>query len=221
MISELLAAEARARELFAECVRRSMIVPGKTERELSNDVFALANEMFGVDTYWHKRIVRAGRNTLLAYAANPPDHTLTEDDILYFDFGPVFDDWEADLGLTFVLGEDPKKHKLAADVATAWDEAAAHFREHPELTAAELYRFCGTLAQRMGWELGHIHCGHLVGKFPHERDEGDDDCHYIRADNDLPLRRTGVFGTPLQWILEIHFVDRAAGFGGFQESLLL
>jgi len=136
MISELLAAEARARELFAECVRRSMIVPGKTERELSNDVFALANEMFGVDTYWHKRIVRAGRNTLLAYAANPPDHTLTEDDILYFDFGPVFDDWEADLGLTFVLGEDPKKHKLAADVATAWDEAAAHFREHPELTAA-------------------------------------------------------------------------------------
>jgi Xaa-Pro dipeptidase len=221
MIAELIAAETRARELFAECIRRNLVVAGKTERELSNDVFALAAEMFGVKKYWHKRIVRAGPNTMLVYAANPPDHTLTSDDILYFDFGPIFDGWEADLGLTLVLGNDPHKHRLAADVASAWDAAVAHFRASPALTASELYAYCGELARRGGWELGHIHCGHLVGKFPHEDVEGDGDTEHLRADNHLPLRRLGGGGTPVQWILEIHFIDRAAGIGGFQEALLL
>jgi hypothetical protein len=43
---------------------------------------------------------------------------------------------------------------------------------------------------------------------------------YLRADNPEPRRRLGVNGEPLRWILEIHFVDRASGFGGFQEAPL-
>jgi hypothetical protein len=31
---------------------------------------------------------------------------------LFFDFGPIFEDWEADFGRTFVIGNDPIKHKL-------------------------------------------------------------------------------------------------------------
>ena len=65
-----------------------------------------------------------------------------------------------------------------------------------------------------------MHCGHLIGRFPHERIEGDDAARYLRADNPAPLRRDGKTG-PLRWILEMHFVDRAAGFGGFQEAMLL
>jgi Xaa-Pro dipeptidase len=30
-------------------------------------VYALAEEMFGISKYWHKRIVRAGKNTLAPY----------------------------------------------------------------------------------------------------------------------------------------------------------
>ena len=45
-----------------------------------------------------------------------------EDDILFLDLGPVFEDWEADFGRTFVIGSDPLKLKLRDDVATAFAE---------------------------------------------------------------------------------------------------
>ena len=96
-----------------------------------------------------------------------------------------------------------------------------YFREHPDCTAADLYHHVSGLARAGGWEFGHVHCGHLVGKFPHERDEPDDDENHLYGDNTTKLRRPGSNGEPLQWILEVHFVDRAAGFGGFQEALLL
>ena len=219
-VARLRDAEARAHQLFDECVRRDLIVAGKTERALSDDVRRLAHSMFGIRRFWHKRIVRAGRNTLLPYGENPPDLVIQADDILFFDFGPVFGEWEADVGRTFVLGNDPRKHALAADVARAWDEAAGYFRAHRELTAAGLYRHVTDLAQRSGWEFGHIHCGHLIGRFPHDAIEGDDDSRYLLGDNPARLRDRGLGGEPLRWILEIHFVDRAAGFGGFQEAML-
>ncbi|WP_431213706.1 hypothetical protein ACQ86N_01985 [Puia sp. P3] len=31
---------------------------------------------------------------------------------MFFDFGPIFEDWEADFGRTYVIGSDPTKHKL-------------------------------------------------------------------------------------------------------------
>ena len=81
--------------------------------------------MFGIKKYWHKRIVRSGKNTLLPYKENPPDLTIQEDDILFFDFGPVFDDWEADVGKTYVVGNNAKKLKLSKDVESAWHEGKA------------------------------------------------------------------------------------------------
>ena len=74
-----------------------------TEKELNEEVYALAEQMFGIRTYWHKRIVRSGPNTLYPYADNPPDRIITEDDIVFLDFGPVFERWEADFGRTYVL----------------------------------------------------------------------------------------------------------------------
>lgn len=218
--ASLIDAETRARTLFAEVKKRKLIVPGKTESRLSNEVMSLAKEMFGVKKYWHKRIVRSGVNTLLPYKANPSDLTLQDDDILFFDFGPVFADWEADLGETFVLGKNKRKTKLAADVAKAWDAGSAYFRKHRDITCAQLYKHVCALGKKAGWEFGHYHSGHLVGKFPHEKTEGDGDELYIRAENPRKMRELGVNGEPLRWILEIHFIDRDAGFGGFQEALL-
>ena len=62
-------------------------------------------QMYGISRYWHKRIVRAGRNTLAPYDENPPDLTVGEDDIVFLDLGPVFEEWEADFGRTFVVGQ--------------------------------------------------------------------------------------------------------------------
>ena len=96
--TELLQAQAKAVRLFEEIDARGLIRPGITEKTLNADIYALAKEMYGITTYWHKRIVRAGKNTLLPYAENPPDLMIETDDILFFDLGPVFEHWEADFG---------------------------------------------------------------------------------------------------------------------------
>ena len=100
-----------------------MIIPGKSEVQINTAIYNLAFELFGIEKYWHKRIVRAGTNTLKPYDDNPPDLILQEDDIVFLDFGPVFEDWEADFGRTYVIGNDPYKHKLKMDIEQAWHEA--------------------------------------------------------------------------------------------------
>jgi hypothetical protein len=43
---------------------------------------------------------------------------------------------------------------------------------------------------------------------------------HIAPGSDQPMRRTDRTGRQCHWILEIHLVDRARGFGGFYEQLL-
>src|SRR6201996_7064286 len=118
--AELLQAQTKAAQLSQEVEARGLIRPGITEGRLNAEVYTLAKELFGISTYWHKRIVRAGKNTMLPYAENPPDLTLGTDDILFLDLGPVFEDWEADFGRTFVIGNDPMKLKMKHDVGAAF-----------------------------------------------------------------------------------------------------
>src|ERR1700735_2293252 len=129
--SALLEAQTRAEALFHEVEARRLIRPGITEKGITNDIYALAQELYGITTYWHKRIVRAGKNTLLPYADNPPDLTIGEDDILFLDLGPVFEEWEADFGRTFVLGSDPLKRKMQHDVGEAFAEGKRYFNDNP------------------------------------------------------------------------------------------
>ena len=177
--ARLLAAEVRALELFAEVERRRLIAPGRRDREVSDAIRDLAHEMFGVDRFWHKRIVRSGEHTLRPYRDNPPDRVIEEDDIAFADFGPVFDGWEADLGRTFVLGADPVKHRLRDDLATIFAAGQRQFRERPEITGGQLFGYVGELAAARGWEIGATHTGHLIGDFPHERIDGDQVSFYI------------------------------------------
>ena len=104
---ELLAAQIKAEALFAEVVDRGLVSAGKLESELTEEIHALAQSRFGVRRHWHKRIARAGPNTLLTYYDESTDRRITDDDIVYLDFGPLFEAWEADFGRTFVLGHDP------------------------------------------------------------------------------------------------------------------
>jgi Xaa-Pro aminopeptidase len=53
-----------------------------------------------------QKIVRTGINTLQPYSRSTKPY-YSKGDILFFDFHPVFEDWEADLGRTYVLGNDP------------------------------------------------------------------------------------------------------------------
>ncbi|HEX4189998.1 MAG TPA: M24 family metallopeptidase [Marmoricola sp.] len=213
-------AESKAVALFDAAIERGLVVPGKSERQLSDEIRDLAGELLGIHRFWHKRIVRSGINTLEPYRSNPPDLLLQADDIVFFDFGPLLEDWEADFGRTYVVGDDPAKHRLNADLARIWGLAKEYFDAHAEITGEQLFEHVLTLIADAGWGHGASHAGHLVGEFPHEKINGDDiDC-YVTHGNDQPMRRPDASGHPCHWILEIHLVDTERDFGGFYEQLL-
>ena len=216
----LLDAQNKAEQLFAEIERSGMIRAGVRETQLSDEIRDLAAEMFGVERHWHKRIVRAGDNTLQPYRKNPPDRIIAEDDILFCDFGPIFDRWEADFGRTFVLGDDAGKRALRDDLPRVWAKGRDYFDSHPDVTGAELFDHVVALSREAGWEFGGPHAGHLVGEFPHELIDGDRIESYIAPGSDNPMRRTDRTGRVCHWILEVHLTDPARGFGGFYEELL-
>lgn len=219
-VTELRTAQAKAEELFREIEARDLVRAGICESRLNEEIYGLAREMYGITTYWHKRIVRAGRNTLAPYDENPPDLTIGEDDILFLDLGPVFEDWEADFGRTFVLGRDPLKLKLRDDVGAAFAEGKRYFHQTPDITASQLFAHAVSLARAFGWEFGGRIAGHLIGHFPHEKIAGDKVTLYVHPESHLRMRSLDEKGERRHWILEIHFVDRARAIGGFFEELL-
>ncbi|MEQ9306287.1 MAG: M24 family metallopeptidase [Marinoscillum sp.] len=219
--TKLLEAEAKAQKLFKAVEATNIIRPGTTEKDINEAVYQLAAEMFGIEKYWHKRIVRSGKNTLFPYHENPPNLTLGEQDILFLDFGPIFEDFEADFGRTYVIGDDPHRITLMKDVEDAWYEAQEWFLQHSYLTGAEYYRYLHILAERLGWEFGGEIGGHLIGKFPHERIEPNNFELYVHPENNQNMLNPDPKGNPRHWILEIHLVDRKREIGGFFEQLLV
>ena len=216
----LLAAQHKAETLFAEVVAEGLVCAGKFESDLTEEIHALAQTRFGVSRHWHKRIARSGPNTLQTYYDECADRRITGDDIVYLDFGPVFDEWEADFGRTFVVGPDPVKHRLVGDLADAFHRGKELYRGTPDLTAGQLYDFTAGLAAEYGWEFGNVTAGHLIGHFPHERRPQDPKHFSIRHGNSISLREPDDTGAARHWILEIHFIDRAREIGGFFEELL-
>jgi Xaa-Pro dipeptidase len=220
MAQSLREAQRKAEALFAEVAGSGMIRGGKLESELSTEIHALAKSRFGLRRHWHKRLVRSGENTLLTYHDEALDRRMQDDDIVYLDFGPVFEAWEADFGRTYAIGADPLKHKLVDDIAAAFRRGKDLYQNTPTLTTGALYDYVAGLAAPAGWEFGAPTAGHLIGHFPHERMISDPSRFSIRSGNDLPLREPDENGRLRHWILEIHFVDRARKIGGFFEELL-
>jgi Xaa-Pro aminopeptidase len=220
MLANLIQAEANAAQLFLTAEERNYFQSGQTEKELNDKIYDLAFELFGIRKFWHKRIIRSGPNTLLPYRENPPNRSILSDDILFVDFGPVFEDWEADVGMTFVIGNDPIRKQLKEDVEVAWQQGKAWFQANPHCTGAELYAYTAQMARQMGWEFGGPHCGHLIGRFPHERIEGEDKVNYLHPENTIRLDAPGKTGEKRHWIYEMHLIDPIRKIGAFHEAIL-
>ena len=216
----LKAAQDTAAALFAEVVSSGLIRPGILESELSQQIDALARARHGLRRHWHRRIVRAGRNTLLSYYDDAEDLRIAEDDLVIIDLGPVFGEWEADVGRSYVLGTDPRKRQALTDIGAAFTLGRELYEAMPNLTAGALYDYMHALALDFGWEFGAPTAGHLVGHFPHEQPRDGSRRFSIRSGNDTRLREPDDAGRPRHWILEVHFVDRERGFGAFCEELL-
>jgi Xaa-Pro aminopeptidase len=218
---KLFLAEQKAKELFFIIEERGLIVPGKTEKQLCDEIVQIAGKDFGTENHWGKKIVRTGINTLQPYASDPPDLVIMDNDILFFDFHPVFEGWEADLGRTYVLGNDPLKQKIKKDIEAAWYEGNAWYFKQNKLTGAEFFNYAADLAKRYGYEFGNAIAGHIIGKFPHEQpDDPADLCLDVHPDNHTDILQLDKYGNKRHWILELHFVDKANNIGVFFEQLL-
>jgi Xaa-Pro dipeptidase len=215
----LIAAERRAETLFDEIEKRQLIRPGRMEREIEQEIYAIALQQFGVEKHWHKRIVRAGTNTLTIAADNPPVRNIETDDIVYVDLGPVFEEWEADLGRTYVLGDHPGRPLVEA-LPIVFDRVQAHYQSSPDITGAELYAFAQRASADAGWRFGGVIAGHLVSEFAHAHIPGDKDLNRIQPTNTKRMRDPDELGRERHWILEMHLVEPSGAYGGFYERLL-
>jgi Xaa-Pro dipeptidase len=218
--AELHAAEGKALALLDMIEARGLIAAGRTEREVEQDVYALALAEFGVEKHWHKRIVRAGANGLAVAGDNPPVLTIADDDLVYLDLGPVFEAWEADVGRSYVVGDDPDKKRLVADLSVQFERVKARFDGDPDVTGAALYAFACDSAAAAGWRFGGVIAGHIVSEFPHAHRPGEKDFYRINPANTVRLRDPDPLGQERFWILEIHLVDPAGRYGGFYERLM-
>lgn len=214
-------AQKIAGKLFEAVEKNNLIVAGKSEAQLNNEVVKMAQEKFGIDQHWHKKIVRSGANTMATYPDNPSDRIIEKDDILFLDFGIIVDGWESDYARTYVLGNDPRKIKLKNDVEKAWYETQQWIQKQTTLPASELFRFTREKAREYGWTSAGEIAGHIVGKFPHEQPLNPKSLELdVHPDNHDDIFLLDANGNKRHWILEIHFVDTENKIGGYFEQLL-
>jgi len=216
----LVGAEQKAKELFKTVEGLELIVPGKTEKQLNDEVVKVAHEVYGIREFWHKKIVRAGINTMQPYNGDPPDVAIQDNDLVILDFGPVVNNWEADLARTYVVGYNPAMLKLRQDVEDAWQLANAWYATHDKLTGAEFYRYITNITTQYGYTFGGEIAGHIVGPYPHEQLGPGSLGLDIHPGNNQDMFAKDPLGNERHWILEIHFIDKANNIGAFFEQLL-
>lgn len=204
-LDKMQAAQQQALQVMADAA--SQFVAGMSEQ----DAVTLLSQLLtaaGATTHWHPPIVRFGKNTSKIYKeASDSTVLLQPNDIFFIDIGPVFDEHEADVGATFVLGDDATLQRVQAACHQVFTEVAAHWRDSGENGAA-LYAFAAARAQVLGMQLNHQIKGHRLGDFPHQ----------LYASGEL-----GDFAGTLRsgiWVLEIQLLDPQSGYGGFVEQVL-
>jgi Xaa-Pro aminopeptidase len=218
---KLINAQNISIQFFKAIEENNLIVAGKSEEQLNSEVCDLAVKKFGIEKYWHKKIVRSGKNTLAIYPDNPPNRIIEKDDILFIDMGPIVEDYEADIGRTYVLGNDARKLKLKRDVEKAWYEIKEWVQQQTTLIASELFQYVVEKAKEYGWEFGGEIAGHIVGKYPHEQPADPKSLELdIHPENHNDIFLPDANGDQRHWILELQFVDKKNGIGGYFEQLL-
>lgn len=219
-LAALTAAEQRGLALLDAIEAAGIIAAGRSELEIERDIFAIAARDFGVTDHWHDRVVRAGINTLCIAGDPAPDRIVGKDDMVFLDLGPVFSDWEADVGRSYAIGDDPEKHRLVADLETVFDALLRRFDEDEAITGEQFYDAAHAEAEARGWRYGGQIAGHLVGPFGYARSPEGKQGGRATPGNHERMRDPDMLGQARHWILEVHLVAPDGSYGGFYERLL-
>ena len=206
--SEELLQVARDKTLAVIKEAASQMKPGVTELQ-AKQLIAYIQTKMGAPTSWHPPQIRFGRNTLLPFGQKDVENPeLQENDIFFFDIGPIFDGHEGDVGRAFSIGSDPEMAKCASDCEIIWNEVREHWRT-TGVNGAELYAFAAECAAKHGWVLSLQKAnGHRIADFPHAaRQRGS-------------IQGFEAHPAPNRWILEIQIRHPSKPFGAFFEDLL-
>lgn len=202
----MLDARRRTRAAMAEIASR--IGPGMAEEA----ALALTRQVLrenGLLRGWHAIHVRFGSNTLKNFGEpSEPGVVLGKDDIFFIDIGPVWRDWEADAGDTWVVGDDSEMLRIGRDVREVFAVVQRHWREQ-RLTGEALYRQAVAEAESRGWQLNLDMSGHRLADFPHA------------ALHKGALAEAPFTPSPDLWMLEIQIRHPTRPFSAFFEDLLL
>lgn len=213
-------------ELLDRIETENLVRAGRTERQVSEDIGALAEKLFGVSRHWHNPTVRSGPNTLIPGTKVPlSERVIGEDDIVYVDLGPILQRWKGDVGRTFCLGNDPAKAAICRDAEIVFTEAKSFFQSNSDIRASELFWQVRKLAERKGWAHTSPIAGHQIGCDPDDYfndriGSGNVRDLLINADNQMRLSQLRPDGGRTLWVLEVHLVDEDRKIGAFIEDFL-
>ncbi len=183
------------------------IKPGMSEKRAFEELELYLNES-GLEKRWHPTKLRFGKNTTKSFRDLSDEVILAEDDIFFFDIGPVYGEHEGDFGETFDLGNNLENQKLALASKEVF-EVTKELWKKEKLTGEALYQKAEALALKMGYQLNTKMYGHRLGDFPHALF-----CKESLGNIDFNP-------APFLWVLEIHIIDQKRQLGSFYEDLLV
>ncbi|WP_428245784.1 M24 family metallopeptidase [Ferrovibrio sp.] len=207
-------------DFIAAIIAAGLIRPGRSEREVDHDIYALAQQLYGIDHHWHQRIALAGRNTTADTTLSLPVLRLASQDMVTLDFGPVLEIWGIDIGVSFMLGDAARGQWLHRDLARIHQNLRQAYFDKPDITGAGLHAIAVQAAHDSGWQLGGRHVGHQAGEFPHLHVPWLPQRHRICAENPDRLRQPDALGRPRRWVLRLHLIDPVSGIGAVAKSML-
>ncbi len=114
--AQLCAAEARGMALFDAIEARGPDPRGQERKQLDDEIFILAKKDFGVRTIGTSAPCAPDRIRSAPFTKSRPCACSSPRTRSISDLGPVFGEWEADIGRSYALGGAPQKKKLIADL---------------------------------------------------------------------------------------------------------
>lgn len=215
----LINAQLRGLDLLKQVELKNIIRIGQTEKQVANEILSLFQVKFGIDRRWHKEIVRSGKNTTATFDDICEDRIIENGDLVFIDLGPVLDQWEVDIGRTYLMGDNSEKTRLINDLPIVFDLIRDYMIRHPDISGHDLYNYACKSSETRGWHFGGKIAGHIVGEFSHFQWAGRSTELYIKPENHTSLSATDAQGRQRFWIIEVHLLSADKEWGGFYEQL--